>query len=101
MSKTEIFINGRWEELPLKPRLGMNEPIYDWYIRTYPDRRPLMDRDLTFSDLFKYMLEEKDIRRYILDYTTRTHCFARIAELTGMDIEFVFAIWKMGARYFE
>lgn len=77
----------------------MNEEIKTWYKNTYPnDYSAWVAPNVTFSDLFKMLVHKENVYAVLGGSIEREKCFERIAELMGVEYNFVYRLWLYGTE---
>ena len=77
----------------------MNENVKNWYEKTFPnDFDAEIDEKMTFSDLFRMLVEKRNVYSHLNDSLVRERCFIHIIEVTGMDLNFLYDLWLHGMR---
>ena len=57
-----------------------------------------IDEKMTFSDLFRMLVEKRNVYNHLNDSLVRERCFAHVIEVTGMDLNFLYDLWLHGMR---
>lgn len=76
--------------------------IREWYMETYPTDEigAKIDKDITFYDLF-YGMDRYVCVYEILDVDdsiVRERVFVELAEIMGVDYDYIYDQWLLGAR---
>lgn len=78
----------------------MNLNIKFWYCTLYPEDpyRLLLEPAATFQDLFEALDAYRDIYSVIgdVDSIVRERIFTKLAELMGVDYEYIYEQWLRG-----
>ena len=84
-----------------KNGVSLKTKIRNWYHSTYPtdDMWEDIDRNVTFDDVFEALDNYKDIYETIgaEDSLVRERVFKQLAEIMGVDYDYVYDQWMRGA----